>query len=326
MLTAHPLARSSRPGSVAADAGPPTRATTTTSRSARRGPHRRPGSAAGHRPATADAGALARRRLAAFPYPVQRGPAASRSAALTRARAQEAGRKILDHHSQPCLGPSHYCTAPSEIPGRPIRDLRPSGPAGQTLLARRRGTRSCGLALRRSCTGLLPARRLRRSGPARPRGPRPCSVVTPGRRGWHYGGCRRAGLAKTFLPGRIRQGPSMYEMEGPYPASPRQAGQLAGLAGAARRPPGPGTRARRPVSRLLPRSRGQPQVVPVSNGESIITASANAAQGPAASHFLFSAIHEGIHRKQAVIRISRRLSTGLFTAYPQATGGKPENT
>ncbi len=118
----------------------------------------------------------------------------------------------------------------------------------------------------------------------------------------------------------------MYEMEGPYPASPRQAGQLAGLAGAARRPPGPGTRASRPVSRLLPRSRGQPQVVPVSNGESIITAYANAAQGPAASHFLFSAIHEGIHRKQAVIRISRRLSTGLFTAYPQATGCKPQNT
>ena len=87
-------------------------------------------------------------------------------------------------------------------------------------------------------------------------GPRPCSVVTPGRRGWHYGGCRRAGLAKTFLPGRIRQGPSMYEMEGLYPASPRQAGQLAGPAGAARRAPGPGTRASRPVSRLLSRSRG----------------------------------------------------------------------
>ena len=192
MLTAHPLARSSRPGSVAADAGPPTRATTTTSPSARRGPHRRPGSAAGHRPATADAGALARRRLAAFPSPGQRGPAASRSAAPTRARAQEAGRKILDHHSQPCLGPSHYCTAPSEIPGRPVRDLRPSGLAGQTLLARRRGTRSCGLALRRSCTGLLPARRsgAPASGAAA-RGPRPCSVVTPGRRGWHYGGCRR---------------------------------------------------------------------------------------------------------------------------------------
>jgi hypothetical protein len=40
-------------------------------------------------------------------------------------------------------------------------------------------------------------------------------------------------------------------------------------------------------------------VVPVSSGESIITASANAAQGPAASHFLFSVIHEGIHRKPA---------------------------
>ena len=63
---------------------------------------------------------------------------------------------------------------------------------------------------------------------------------------------------------------------GRCPASP---GRAAGLAGAARRAPGP-TCARRPVSRLLPRSRGQPQVVPVSNGENIFTASANAAQGP----------------------------------------------
>ena len=65
-------------------------------------------------------------------YPVQRGPAASRSAALTRARAQEAGRKILDHHSQPCLGP-RVTAAPrpprslavrSGISGRPVRPGR----------------------------------------------------------------------------------------------------------------------------------------------------------------------------------------------------------
>ena len=50
--------------------------------------------------------------------------------------------------------------------------------------------------------------------------------------------------AEAFRPGRIRKGPSMYEMEGPFPASLRRAGQLPGLAGVARRPPGPGTRVR----------------------------------------------------------------------------------
>ena len=57
-----------------------------------------------------------RRRLAAFPYLGQRGSTASRSAALP-GRAQEAGRKIPDHHTQPGLAPSHYRTAPSEISG-----------------------------------------------------------------------------------------------------------------------------------------------------------------------------------------------------------------
>ena len=96
------------------------------------------------------------------------------------------------------------------------------------------------------------------SGPAAARGPRLCPVVTPGRRGWHSGVAGGRPLAQTFRPGRIRQGPSMYEMEGPCPASPRQAG----LAGAARRPPGPGTRARRPVSRLLPRPGASPRWCP----------------------------------------------------------------
>ena len=64
----------------------------------------------------------------------------------TRVRAQEAGRKILDHHSQPCPGPSHYRTAPSEIPG-PSDPGSPAVRSGRAVLAaRRRGTRSCGLA------------------------------------------------------------------------------------------------------------------------------------------------------------------------------------
>ena len=278
---------SSCPGSVAADAGPPTCATTTTS-GVRRGPRRGPGSAAGHPPATADAGALARRRLAAFPYPDQRRPAASRSAAPTRARAQEAGRKILDHHSQPCLRPSHYCTAPSEIPGRPIRDLRPirSGRADAARATTRHPVLRAGApaVLHRSAAGAAaPARRGRR-------GPRPCSVATPGRRGWHYGGCHTPAWHRRSCRAESGKAPPCMRWRG-LTRPGRARGQLAGLADAARRPPGPGTRASRPVSRLLPRSRGQPQVVPVSNGERIIIASPNAAQGPAASHFRISAIH-----------------------------------
>ena len=54
--------------------------------------------------------------------------------------------------------------------------------------------------------------------------------------------CRRCRTRQHVPAGRIRHGPSMYEMEGPCPASPRR---LAGcLVFAARRPPGPGTRAR----------------------------------------------------------------------------------
>ena len=84
--------------------------------------------------------------------------------------------------------------------------------------SRRRGAQSCGLALRRSCTGLLPARRLPRSLPPARRGRPGTSPVlgrAPDHRGRHSRGCRGAGPGKTFLPGRIRQGPSMYEMEGP---------------------------------------------------------------------------------------------------------------
>ena len=267
-----------------------------------------------------------RRRLAAFPYLGQRGSTASRSAALP-GRAQEAGRKIPDHHTQPGLAPSHYRTAPSEISG-------PSDPGSAAVRSGRadaaratRGTQPCGPALRPSCTGLLPARPLPRSRPpgrGRPR-TRPCCVLTPDRRGWHSGVAGVPALAKTFLPGRIRQGPSMYEMEGPCPASPRLLASCLVFAAprAARRGQVP---ARGPVS-------GSSHVPGVAPGWCPFPAvkafllppqPQRKALRPAISYF--SAIHEGIHRKQAVIRISQRLSTGLFTTCPQATGWKPEST
>jgi len=121
--------RSSCPGSVAVGAGPPPAPPRPRAGAGGAGPHRRPSSAADHRPATADAGALAPRR-------------------------------------------------------RPF--------------SRRRGTQSCGLALRRSCLGLVAgaaAPPLTASGPARPprnlararpdpRSSRPTFPRLPGCRPW----------------------------------------------------------------------------------------------------------------------------------------------
>jgi hypothetical protein len=226
------------------------------------------------------------RRLAAFPYPGQRGRREAGRQHLP-GRAREAGRKIPDHHTQPGLAPSHYRTRPlrspavrSRICGHPIRPGRRCSRDGAAPSPAGQG--SDGLA--RVCC--------RRGGSRahcpRPRPPEDSPVLCPDPRSSRLASrrCRVPALAKTFLPGRIRQGPSMYEMEGPCPASPRPlASCLAWPAPrAARRGQIP---ARGPVSRLLPRSRGRPRVVPVSSGESISTASATTAQGPAASHFLF---------------------------------------
>jgi len=162
------------------------------------------------------------------------------------------------------------------------------------------------------------------SGPARrpgnlararpdPRSSRPAFPRLPGCRPW-----------QDVPAGQNQARPSMYEMEGR--ARPRRAGQLAGFAGAARRPPGPGTRARG-------RSPGSSRVPGVAPGWCPFPAvkafllpprAPRKALRPAIS--CFPAIHGRLHTKQAVIRISQRLSTGLLTACPQATGCKPENT
>ena len=196
--------RSSCPASVAAGAGHPPPALPRPGAGALgAGPSRRPGSAGDHRPATADAGALAPEASRCLPvlWPTRVDGKPVGSTTGTRPGSWPEGP---DHHTQPGLAPGHYRTAPSEISGRPIQDLRPSDPAG--LLTRRRGTRPCGPELRPSCTGLSPARRLPRSlppGRGRPR-TRPCCVLTPDRRGWHSSVAVVPALAKTFLPGGIR--------------------------------------------------------------------------------------------------------------------------
>jgi hypothetical protein len=104
-------------------------------------------------------------------------------------------------------------------------------------------------------------------------------------------------------------------------ARPRRAGWPVAWSSprAARCPPGPGTRARG-------RSPGSSRVPGVAPGWCPFPAvkalllpprAPRKALRPAIS--CFSAIHGRLHRKQAVIRISQRLSTGLRTAFPQAT-------
>ena len=192
--------------------------------------------------------ALARRRLAAFPYPDQRGPAASRSA------APNPGARPGGWPQDP-RSPLVALPAPESLLHRALRDLWPSDPGSPAVRsgradAARATTRhpvlraSAPAVLHGSAAGAAAPALTASSRGAAARGPRPFSVVTPGRRGWHSGVAGGSALAQTFRPGRIRQGPSMYEMEGPYPASLRQADQLAGLADAARRPPVPGTRGR----------------------------------------------------------------------------------
>jgi hypothetical protein len=110
----------------------------------------------------------------------------------------------------------------------------------------------------------------------------------------------------------------MYEMGGLAPTSPHQARPVAWLCYRGAPPAGARHPCAGPVSRLLPRSQGRPQVVPVSSGESIFTASANAAQEPEANYFRFFRYPHGIHKRQSVIRTCRWLSTGLFTLRPQA--------
>jgi hypothetical protein len=94
----------------------------------------------------------------------------------------------------------------------------------------------------------------------------------------------------------------------PGVAAPGPASCLALLA--SRAPAGARHPCEGPVSRLFPRSQGRPQVVPVSNGESILTAFANIAQEPEVNYFWFLQYPHGIHRKNVVIRTCWWLSTG----------------
>ena len=185
----------------------------------------------------------------------------------------------------------HVCAQKARCRAVAVRDHRPADPAVPALLARRPGTRSCGRALRkvrrgpRRGRGRFRAYRLRVA--AQPSGNiAPAPGGDPGSsrlalrllagvvRSWHTRSCRaESGRAPPCMRWR-------------GPARPRRARPASCLAVPRRVPPA-GARypCERPVARFLPRSRGHPQVVPVSNGESISTASASATQGACGQEF-----------------------------------------
>ena len=109
--------------------------------------------------------------------------------------------------------------------------------------------------------------------------------------------------------------PSTYEVEGTSPG-PGPAWPVARSSGAAGRRRGrtPAQAAGFPAP---PASRSRLRMVPVSNGESILTVPPGGTQGSAGIHFWFFRHPHLIHRRRLVIRIRRQLSTSLCTICPQ---------
>jgi hypothetical protein len=132
----------------------------------------------------------------------------------------------------------------------------------------------------------------------------------PDHHGWQPGvsPTSRPPGANAFRPGRIRQGPSMYEMEGPCPASPRQAGRLALLAlRAACRCQAPVRGTGRPVP---PASRGSPPGgARFQRRKYFYCLRQRGRKGPRPVISGFFRCPHSIHSIRAVIRFCRRLST-----------------
>ena len=219
---------------------------------------------------------------------------------------------------------THVLTACGPPSSRPATGLRPADRhhgLRQTprLILHEPGCRRGGLAR------LLPLRMPAFGRGAVAQGPRPSSVMTADHRGDAFRRsptCRTSAGAGYCVPAGQNQAraPPCMRWRGPCPASPHRRASCPALPAprAARRgqvpvretglpapptfpgsPPG-GARFRTVRTFLLPRRAPRKSPLPAISG--------------------FPAIHELIHRKPVVIRIRRRLSTGLFTTYPQAPG------
>ena len=140
---------------------------------------------------------------------------------------------------------------------------------------------------------------------------------SPGHRRCHCGGRGHAEQVQRHSC-RTESGRAPPCMRWRGPARPRRTGWPVAWPCRRRAPPA-GARypCEGPVSRLLPRSRGRPRAVPVSSGGIFLLHPRAPRKGLQGTISGVSAIHIRFHRKLGVIRISPRLSTGLFTVYPQ---------
>jgi hypothetical protein len=152
------------------------------------------------------------------------------------------------------------------------------------------------------------------------RGPRLCSALTQIITASVLAVTRRAG------PGdrrscRTESGRAPPCMRWRDPARPRRIRWPVAWPGRHRAPPA-GARYPRegPVSRFLPTSRVVPRWCPFPNGESISTASASAAQDPAATHFGFVRYPQRNPQKPGSYPHFTAIIPMLFTVYPRAAG------
>ena len=144
--------------------------------------------------------------------------------------------------------------------------------------------------------------------------------------GWRANACRRAGPGRGACVGlnRTRSPPCM-RCRGPCLASPpRSASCLAfPVPRAARQSQEPARGSGFPAP---PTSRSCLRAVPVSNGESISTASARDRASPLPHIFRVFRCPHAVHRIWLVIRIQRPFSTALYTGHPQVTRRNAGNT
>jgi hypothetical protein len=170
-----------------------------------------------------------------------------RYAQAARAQSPPALALRLRHHGHE---PEREAPVPNRRPGS-VADHRPAtaaagalAPPEASLLATARHPvlRARTLAVLHGSVADAAALAITASGPARWPGDARPARPDPRSSRPAFRSCRRCRTRQHVPAGRIRHGPSMYEMEGPSPASPRRLASC--LVFAARRPPGPGTRAR----------------------------------------------------------------------------------
>ena len=188
------------------------------------------------------------------------------------------------------------------------------------------------LPTRRACTPAAFALACLRSRRSRSRTP-PVLGHDRGSSRWRIPGGRRRAvpapvpvLGIAFRPGRIRQGPSMYEMEGPCPASPHRLASCPALPTprAARRGQVPVRETSLPAPPTFPGS--PPGGARFRTVRTFLLPPRAPRKSPLPAISCFSAIHGRLHRKAGSYPHFTAVIHGLFTTYPQVPECQPENT